>query len=677
MPMITQTYVLDLVPNGAPLVVYVSQYDKGSRTLAFTLHENGRLFTLPTGASVSLRGTKPDKTGFTYSYVSSSGNTVSFTLRDQMTTVAGPTICEIIITDSSGNKLGTANFVLYVEAAALNSDDVISETDIPIFEELVTQANTAAAEAQASAANARAAAEGVADVTDQVATNTTNISTLTTNLGNATTNITNLQGLVNGWKIYAPDAFSTETDLATVVESMQNRSMWFHNVNATTEFGGVPSVGLLGVIRVNVARNMLFLKYVTAGNPNGKLYVTSYGQNSQAIADWKEVLFADNIIGNNLTGFMAAINSNGNPYLRWIGPNSHYYQVLWYTENGTFSYQEYENGTWQTIMYPMEQPSLKGTRCLLIGNSFALGTKGNLTKWTDISGSPNAGRGWPYYFYQRTGCNPKVIEQSGGDFVSTGNGNADYTGMTFLQALTAYTNTITEAQRNAFKYIIVGGGFNDFNLDAVTEANIVTAINNFVSYCKTNYPNARIWIIPLMQEAGYLKTSFYAKVRAWVNTPALNGVCGSPVSADWFLNTSGFSDSDKIHLNDAGYQRAGAYIAALVQGWDGRFFLNETPVHVLYSASGVTITRIGTEVTCVFQACTSLPAASAITAAAGGIPWEPKVPNAQYFQLWDYSNGQDVWVQVNANGFGNLRTPAKEAVTGYSLYGTIKWNSNY
>lgn len=152
--MIEQNYNLDLVPSGTPLVVYVSQFDKGGRRLSFTLYKDNVAFTLPTGASATILGTKPDKIAFMYA-MQTSGNKLYIDVTEQMTAVAGPVQCEIRVSNTSGEQIGSSNFIIYCEKTPLDTDAVISETDIPVFEELVAQANTAAAEANTASAQAQ------------------------------------------------------------------------------------------------------------------------------------------------------------------------------------------------------------------------------------------------------------------------------------------------------------------------------------------------------------------------------------------------------------------------------------------------------------------------------------------------------------------------------------------
>lgn len=161
MAIIEQVYNLDLVPNGRPLVVNVSQYDQGSRALTFNFFKDNVAFTPPAGYSANITGTKPDGTGFMYA-MTFSGSAATVEVTQQMCAVAGDCPCEIRLIDGNSNVLGTANFTLAVERAAMDDDTVISESDIPYFEDLATQAAASAASAAASAA---AAATMVVNIT--------------------------------------------------------------------------------------------------------------------------------------------------------------------------------------------------------------------------------------------------------------------------------------------------------------------------------------------------------------------------------------------------------------------------------------------------------------------------------------------------------------------------------
>ena len=151
--MITQSINLNLIPGGVLPRINVSQYDKGSRTLVFNLYNGPTAFSIPGNSTITIQGTKADKTGFQYA-CTYSGSVVTADLEQQMTVFAGDVTCELVITNS-GNILGSANFVLSVEEAALADDVIISETELPLIEK--------AAEAAEYARDAEAYAVGTRD----------------------------------------------------------------------------------------------------------------------------------------------------------------------------------------------------------------------------------------------------------------------------------------------------------------------------------------------------------------------------------------------------------------------------------------------------------------------------------------------------------------------------------
>lgn len=152
--MITQSINLNLIPGAVPPRIKVSQYDYGSRTLQFTLYNGTTTFT-QAGLSARIQGTKPDGKGFSYDATYGSG-IVTADITRQMTACAGAVICELVIVDGSNNELGTGNFILDVEAAALSEDTDISETEIPAIID-AAEANAERAEAAAESAEAASA----------------------------------------------------------------------------------------------------------------------------------------------------------------------------------------------------------------------------------------------------------------------------------------------------------------------------------------------------------------------------------------------------------------------------------------------------------------------------------------------------------------------------------------
>lgn len=134
--MTSQTINLNLIPGGAEPVLNVSQYDKG-QTWTFNIYAGGQAFSIPSGSSVTIQGTKPDKKGFQYS-CAYSGSVVTAIEQLQMTAVPGKVPTEIVIT--KGNEtIGSANFILMVERAALDDETDISSSELPVLIELASE----------------------------------------------------------------------------------------------------------------------------------------------------------------------------------------------------------------------------------------------------------------------------------------------------------------------------------------------------------------------------------------------------------------------------------------------------------------------------------------------------------------------------------------------------------
>ena len=165
--MIEQRYSLNLSPYAdevyrgtrAPTVT-LSQFDRNTRKLIFELHEaDGDLYTIPENATAALFGTKPDGTSFAYEMTVEDSNNVSILLPQQASTVAGEYPAEVILYDSQSERLGSANFYFLVESSAADEAGMASETDIPIFTELVAEAAAHASAASGSATAATGSAE--------------------------------------------------------------------------------------------------------------------------------------------------------------------------------------------------------------------------------------------------------------------------------------------------------------------------------------------------------------------------------------------------------------------------------------------------------------------------------------------------------------------------------------
>lgn len=127
--MIKAIYDLDMTPmRTLPIIINVSQYDDLGRTLVFNLFSSSGKWTAPTSAAVTFEGGKPDGKFFSYNCAYSNG-TVTVTIQQQMTAVAGKVRCKIKV--KSGDKVvESAPIIMVVDAAAVPDGSDMSKTDI-------------------------------------------------------------------------------------------------------------------------------------------------------------------------------------------------------------------------------------------------------------------------------------------------------------------------------------------------------------------------------------------------------------------------------------------------------------------------------------------------------------------------------------------------------------------
>jgi hypothetical protein len=180
-----------MIPGGVPVRVPVSQYDGGTRQLLFSLWHGNQSFIVPSGATVTCDGTKPDGKGFSVG-AEYSGFTVSVTLTEQMAAVSGDTSCQITVVDDDG-ILGSANFVLAVERGALGDDTVLSDSEYAMAQTLVQEATESARSAAESLEGIKTsmAEAGVSYETLQKAIDTASETNKTLTSTNSTATATN------------------------------------------------------------------------------------------------------------------------------------------------------------------------------------------------------------------------------------------------------------------------------------------------------------------------------------------------------------------------------------------------------------------------------------------------------------------------------------------------------
>ena len=131
-------------------VIHLAQYDVSDGTgkqVEIELYYGTDKFTIPSGSSITFRGTKRDKTGYSYEITKFSDNVVTVDVKPQMTVLSGTHFAELRI--SKGNTISnTIKFVMKIDSSALADDTKVSETDLSVIEKAL-QASDAAIQAKA------------------------------------------------------------------------------------------------------------------------------------------------------------------------------------------------------------------------------------------------------------------------------------------------------------------------------------------------------------------------------------------------------------------------------------------------------------------------------------------------------------------------------------------------
>ena len=268
--MITQSTNLNLIPGQVLPHINVSQYDYGSRTLEFKLFNGNQSFTLTSSMTAKISGTKADMHGFEYdATVDTTNQKIVADLNQQMTAAAGDVTCELII-KKSGERLGTCNFVISVEKAALGDDTIVSDTELPaIIAEATAQMEAAAQSASQAATSAQSAATSASSAS----TSATNAASSATSAANSATSASNSASSASDSATSAEEsaeraeAYSVNTPYIGA-----NGNWWVWN---TTQ-GAYVDTGVDASITVDIAD-------ITMLAPDATPYVTNTGTDTDPV----------------------------------------------------------------------------------------------------------------------------------------------------------------------------------------------------------------------------------------------------------------------------------------------------------------------------------------------------------------------------------------------------------
>ena len=169
--MANQRIKANLIPSYDMInpVIHLAQYDMSDGTgkqVEIELYYGADKYTIPSGSTVTFRGTKRDKTGYSYEITSFADNVVTVDVKPQMTVLSGKHNAELRI--SKGNTISnTIKFVMDIDGSALADDTKISETDLSVIEK-ASQAYDFCVSAKDKVEEAKASAESAIQTKTEV-----------------------------------------------------------------------------------------------------------------------------------------------------------------------------------------------------------------------------------------------------------------------------------------------------------------------------------------------------------------------------------------------------------------------------------------------------------------------------------------------------------------------------
>ena len=111
---------LDVVPGGKPVRINVSQGDALSRVLTFSLFASSGELEIPSGASVALKGRKPDGEEMVLAGTLE-GIMATFTLPETAMDTPGNMPCNVVIS-AGQNRLYTETVMITIDSTERGDD---------------------------------------------------------------------------------------------------------------------------------------------------------------------------------------------------------------------------------------------------------------------------------------------------------------------------------------------------------------------------------------------------------------------------------------------------------------------------------------------------------------------------------------------------------------------------
>ena len=137
MVQITKKIALEVSKPNTLKVIVAKQGDNRSRYLKVTFTNDNKKIEIPPSATAIINALRGDGISKSFAGEVNSDGTVTVPLTSWMLELGGVLECDVSVIDKDGRRLTTSTFIVEVECAACNDDDISEDENYDILVKLI------------------------------------------------------------------------------------------------------------------------------------------------------------------------------------------------------------------------------------------------------------------------------------------------------------------------------------------------------------------------------------------------------------------------------------------------------------------------------------------------------------------------------------------------------------